>query len=368
MSDKNYVLFLAGVLNESSYMDLITESKIEPKEFKIQDLDPQAQSWLYNIFKESYMKSTGSAFTESQFFSRASGWTFFGVPPSMENDPNAGFVAVRLQRSGLVKLTGIAGSDTMQGKLAIFDGIRMLHEKKLPIWGAVSADLAKAAGKMGFKVVPSSMFTHLSKAGVKIPGMEVDDQGNLKANIQGIGEVEKVAIVNDLYLQWLKKEYPNLDIPDDLSKLADKMDKAAEAGTDPIGAIASDVVYQYIEKFLREFILNKIDPYVKRMNLNQAEVTELVNMLVKMISNMLKNHFKLPIDMAQLTPMIKSGKVSPDEFRPMINDMVTQVIVGKLDNIIKTQNLDKDKVSQLVGTVVNKIGKIFTNTVKPAMP
>ena len=104
------------------------------------------------------------------------------------------------------------------------------------------------------------------------------------------------------------------------------------------------------------------------MNLNQAEVTELVNMLVKMISNMLKNHFKLPIDMAQLTHMIKSGKVSPDEFLPMINDMVTKVIVGKLDNIIKTRNLDKDKVSQLVGTVVNKIGTIFTDTVKPAMP
>lgn len=368
MSDKNYVLFLAGVLNESSYMDLITESKIEPKEFKIQDLNSTAQSWLYNIFKESYMTSTGSAFTESEFFSRASGWTFFGVPPSMENDPNAGFVAVRFQKSGLVKLTGIAGSNTMQGKLAIFDGIRMLHKKDKPIWGAVSADLAKAAGKMGFKVVPSSMFTHLSKAGVKIPGMQVDDQGNLKANIQGIGEVEKVAIVNDLYLQWLKKEYPNLDIPDDLSKLADKMDKAAEAGEDPIGAIASDVIYPYIEKFLTEFILNKIDPYVKRMNLNQAEVTELVTMLVKMISNMLKNHFKLPIDMAQLTPMIKSGKVSPDELRPMINDMVTKVIVVELDNIIKIKNLDKDKVSQLVGTVVNKIGTIFTDTVKPAMP
>ena len=184
--------------------NVISESVRSAEQFRLTNENAE---WLYDVFTSSYLKITGEAFSKQLFFSRASDWTFFGVPPITENDAESGFVAVRFQRSGLVKLTGVAGSPK-----SILKGIDLLNSLDLPVWGAVSASIAKMAEKKGFKIVPPEMLKNLASHGVHIPGMEIDSSGNIKANIQEIGVVDKVAIVNDKYIGWLKVMYPNLDI------------------------------------------------------------------------------------------------------------------------------------------------------------
>ena len=185
---------------------LLEEENQAAIEFSLNKTNP---AWLYEIFKQSYLKSTGTAFSESHFYDRASKWTFFGIPPNSENDPTSGFVAVRFQPSGLIKLTGVAGNTR-----GILRGVDLLNSKNQPVWGAVSSDIANMASKKGFKIVPPFVLKMLTQSGMKIPGMEIDDAGNIKTDIAEIGKVDKKAIVNDQYISWLKNQYPHLPISD----------------------------------------------------------------------------------------------------------------------------------------------------------
>ena len=187
---------------------LLEEENKSATQFSLNDTNPK---WLYEIFKQSYLKSTGIAFSEDHFYNRASQWTFFGIQPSSENDPMSGFVAVRFQPSGLIKLTGVAGNPR-----GIFRGVDLLSSTGKPIWGAVSSDIANMASKKGFKIVPPFILKMLGQHGIKIPGMEIDASGNLKADVAEVGKVDKQAIVNDQYIEWLKKTHPNLPISDKL--------------------------------------------------------------------------------------------------------------------------------------------------------
>ena len=70
------------------------------------------------------------------FLHRGYKWTFFGVMPSYDNDPESGFIATRFQRSGLIKLTGVAGN-----LRSILKGLDLLSGLNKPVWGAVSEDI-----------------------------------------------------------------------------------------------------------------------------------------------------------------------------------------------------------------------------------
>lgn len=191
-----------------NFLEWLLEENKPAQKFTLNDTDPK---WIYEIFKQSYLKSTGVAFSEPHFYGRASQWTFFGVPPSSENDPLSGFVAVRFQPSGLIKLTGVAGNPR-----GIFRGVDLINSINKPIWGAVSSDIANMASKKGFKIIPPFVLKMISKKGIKIPGMEIDDAGNIKADIAEVGTVDKKAIVNDAYIDWLKSKHPDLPISNDL--------------------------------------------------------------------------------------------------------------------------------------------------------
>jgi hypothetical protein len=54
----------------------------------------------FDIFNQSYIKSTGKSWEKDKFVERAQNWTFFG-------DAN-GYVAVRVQHGGMVKVVGVA--------------------------------------------------------------------------------------------------------------------------------------------------------------------------------------------------------------------------------------------------------------------
>lgn len=92
----------------------------------------------FELFKAQYDKSTGTSWTKDKFLDRAQGWTFYG-------DDN-GFVAVRQQKSGFVKLVGAAGSNKSK-----FKGFSELISQHLPVWGLVSKDIEGLLLKMGFR-------------------------------------------------------------------------------------------------------------------------------------------------------------------------------------------------------------------------
>jgi len=94
----------------------------------------------YEIFRRSYEAETGAAWSEEKFVNRAQQWVFYG-----DDD---GFVAVRPQRSGMIKLVGVAGEPR-----SILKGLNELQQTGGAIWGAVSAPLAQMAAKRGM-IVP----------------------------------------------------------------------------------------------------------------------------------------------------------------------------------------------------------------------
>ena len=60
----------------------------EPQSFTLSDKNIVPE-WVYNIFVESYLKSTGKAWDMNTFLGRSRSWTFFGIPPESEHDPAA---------------------------------------------------------------------------------------------------------------------------------------------------------------------------------------------------------------------------------------------------------------------------------------
>ena len=92
----------------------------------------------YEIFNREYLESTGKSWSKDKFLGRARNWTFYG-------DEN-GYVAVRPQRSGFVKLVGAAGSDKSK-----FKGFKELISENSPVWGMVDDRIASLLTKLGFR-------------------------------------------------------------------------------------------------------------------------------------------------------------------------------------------------------------------------
>jgi hypothetical protein len=163
----------------------------------------------FNVFDASYKKATGNSWDFNKFASRAHDWTFFG--------DDHGYVAVREQRSGMVKLVGTAGSPK-----SVISGFREMTTNYTgkAIWGAVSLDIAtmlerldpnfKAmrvpggiAGKILFKalktMIPANVF-----GGAQIKDVNAD--GTITFEYNDVGEANKVMVGNKEYFDFLKNQ------------------------------------------------------------------------------------------------------------------------------------------------------------------
>ena len=169
------------------------------EDFRINDIEDRDA--FYDVFKRSYEDQTGMAWSEDKLFSRARNWTFFG--------DEKGFVAVRVQNSGLKKMVAVAGDPR-----SIIKGIVELQASGGPIWGAVSAPLASMAKKRGMivphlvlggpfvikvlaKVIPPSVF------GGHEP--KVTKDGGLVFDYEDIGTTTKYIVGNKEYFSSLFK-------------------------------------------------------------------------------------------------------------------------------------------------------------------
>lgn len=161
------------------------------------NLTPENQDILYGAFAGSYEKATGAAWSRDKFLVRARNWTFYG--------DETGYVAVRVQNSGMKKLVGLAGEPR-----GILKGLDELVAEGGPIWGAVSADIARMAKKRGMivphlmlggptlirmivKLIPASVF------GGHEP--EITDEGGLKIDYEDVGSATKFLIGNVDYFR-----------------------------------------------------------------------------------------------------------------------------------------------------------------------
>lgn len=164
-------------------------------QFSINDENVDKEK-IYNTFKDTYEKSTGKSWSKEKFFNRSGDWRFYG-------DQN-GYISVREQRSGMLKLTGMAGS-----LKSIIKGLEQLKKEEAPIWGMVTKDIASMANRVGFKSVdaqfvknnihniPSYVF-----GGAKI--LSIQDDGGIVFQYSDVGESVKYLIGNDKYISMIE--------------------------------------------------------------------------------------------------------------------------------------------------------------------
>lgn len=147
----------------------------------------------YEIFKSSYDKSTGTAWSKEKFKHKASSWKFYG--------DDSGYVAIRPQRSGLMKLNGVAGNPR-----GIVKGLRDLLAEDHPTWGMISFDMLSMAHKIGFITPPAFVIKILIKS---IPSsvfgapFDINDDGSITLHYSDVGSATKYFIANKKYYKQL---------------------------------------------------------------------------------------------------------------------------------------------------------------------
>lgn len=175
---------------------LILERFIIDEKYLYADLDQTQQDNLYRMFQQSYLKATGHSWDEYKFKSRASGWVFFG-------DPTKGGVAIREQRSGLIKLVASFGSPR-----AVIEAIQeLINTEKKPIWGMMPLNLANHLKTVGFEIVSyddlMKIKPYISQAmGDQIGEVKQDGAIEIKTDF---GTMEKYLVGNKKYFWFLKK-------------------------------------------------------------------------------------------------------------------------------------------------------------------
>lgn len=215
-----------GLINESKHFD---------------DFSPEEKSQIFNVFKQSYEKATGTAWSIDKFYSRASEWLFFGDPQ--------GFVTVRPQRSGYYKLTGVAGS-----MKSIMKGLNELVSTNMPIWGMLTDDLAsilikrygfrkpnKIEGAIIAKLIPSNVFGNVE--------YKRNPDGSVTFNYKDVGEATKVFVGNKPYFIKSRKDAFNTGIQTFKSKFG-----LEEEVVDESRAVQSyyEESFRFIKKYLEQ--------------------------------------------------------------------------------------------------------------------
>lgn len=173
-----------------------TDANEAPKRVKGIDIDFVK---AYDVFRQEYEQSTGQSWSMEKFMQRARNWEFFG-------DEN-GFVAVRPQRSGFVKLVGMAGDN--KSKLR---AIQQIKEQGLPVWGMVSKDIKDMAVKRGMREPNMIERTLLKQAlnsaalgDAEILGYTPDN--GVRLRYPDIGEVTKYMVGSPEYYKKLRSDF-----------------------------------------------------------------------------------------------------------------------------------------------------------------
>lgn len=161
-------------------------------------MSPDDLQAAHELFRRSYEEATGAAFSYDQFVSRARNWTFIGN--------EKGYVAVREQDGGLLKLVGSAGD-----KRLVFRAMQSLIEGDAPVWGAVTEDLKDMSSRIGMYSLSTpetaSLIKGLSRFMRSLPIQSVNDDGSITVNTPS-GAQNKFLIGNKAYLDLMENKPP----------------------------------------------------------------------------------------------------------------------------------------------------------------
>jgi hypothetical protein len=166
--------------------------------FSFSDLSDEEQEQLYELFKVSYEKATGAAFSQSQFYSRAQGWIFFG-----NADPIGGGIAVRKQNQmNAFKLNASYGNP-----LAVLAGWKEMRKlyPTMAVWGGVTDEIAKMilSRDKDFKVAPPALLRILLPS-LKHVSPDIVGIGKKGLKVQTpAGVMDKCIIANTAYYQHI---------------------------------------------------------------------------------------------------------------------------------------------------------------------
>lgn len=177
------------------FKDFINTIKENRYEYNEIDLDR-----AYELFRNEYIKATGKSWSKSKFLDKARKWTFFG-----DED---GFVAVRFQTSGYVKLVGMAGS--RKSKLL---GFRELMSKGYPIWAGGDAKLTNILVSQGFIRVPYILLKLFEKVIEYQMGsipITVNKDGSITIDYYDVGPATKYIVATKEYFEKVLDDY---DVP-----------------------------------------------------------------------------------------------------------------------------------------------------------
>jgi hypothetical protein len=173
---------------------------LKVKKFSIDDLGDAERDTLLDVFTQSYQKSTGAAFSTSEFYGRARYWIFFG-----NADANGGGIAVRKQNQlNAFKLNACYGNP-----LAIIAGFKEMLKQypSMPVWGAMTPNLVISLTKRmpEFKVVPMivvrAVFKSLQNVSSDIVGLT---SKGIKVQTPA-GVMEKQLVANKEYFKLILK-------------------------------------------------------------------------------------------------------------------------------------------------------------------
>lgn len=236
------------------------------EKFKYDNLDQQKQRKVFDIFKQSYEKATGTSWDERKFRQRAENWLFFG-------DEN-GFVTVRPQNAGYYKLTGVAG-----GIKSILKGLTELQTLNVPVWGMMTPELAhiltsrygykkpsKIEAKIIMRSIPPSAFGNVD--------FKVNKDGSVTFSYKDVGEATKIFVANKLYFSNVRAMLFKMLKDKILSPFKKKVNegdidearavKYSETGIDTIHRMGDKYGYNNI------YISFRDEPYVTQMNVNNS--------------------------------------------------------------------------------------------------
>lgn len=182
--------------------------------YQFNQLLPDQQNEIYLVFRDGYLKSTGNAWGPEKFFSRAKSWIFYG--------DKEGFVAVRPQRSGLLKLVGVAGKLS-----SIISGMDELMLTDPPLWGMVTPQLANILHQKFHFIVPPPRLIK-----IMLPLIPDNVFGDIKPTIgsdgvatfdyDDVGVSHKVFVANKTYFKKLL-EQSELKLPATAKAIINKL-------------------------------------------------------------------------------------------------------------------------------------------------
>lgn len=180
------------IINETGYKNLV--KMLNEEIFYYNDLSDEEKDKLFQIFKLSYEKSTGTSWDRYKFDGRARNWKFFGIK-------DGGFIVVRKQQSGLNKVTGVAGDVK-----SIMLGINELNGLNEPVWGMADKKLVDMmVKKYGYHTPPAFvvkiMIKYIPKNVFGDVDFVVNSDGGITFKYTDVGDATKYMFGNKLYFK-----------------------------------------------------------------------------------------------------------------------------------------------------------------------